>query len=230
MNKPKIKIDIASDVVCPWCYIGKRRIEKAMTELGDQFEFDVSYMPFELNPQTPKEGFNQKEYLTKKFGSEEKYNQITNHVASVAAGEGLKFDFSKQKVSPNTRDAHRIIAFAKQEGKQLVAKEAFMKAYFEDGVDLTKKENLLAISEQVGLDPQRISVLLNSDEGLAEVIMSEQANHQRGISGVPYYIINNQYGISGAQSSEVFVQALTQIGKQSVTTTGEACAVDGSDC
>ncbi len=230
MSKPKIKIDIASDVVCPWCYIGKRRIEKAMTQLSDQFEFEVSYLPFELNPQTPKEGFNQKEYLTKKFGSEEKYNQITSHVASVAAEEGLKFDFSKQKVSPNTRDAHRIIAFAKQEGKQLAAKEAFMKAYFEDGVDLTKKENLLTISEQVGLDPQRIAALLDSEEGLAEVIMNEQANHQRGISGVPYYIINNQYGISGAQSSEVFVQALTQIGNQSITAEGEACAVDGSDC
>jgi len=226
----KIKIDIVSDVVCPWCYIGKRRIEKAMTQLSDQFEFDVSYLPFELNPQTPKEGFNQKEYLTKKFGSEEKYNQITSHVASVAAEEGLKFDFSKQKVSPNTRDAHRILLFAKQEGKQLIAKEAFMKAYFEEGVDLTKKENLLAISEQVGLNPQRITALLDSEEGLAEVIMSEQANHQRGISGVPYYIINNQYGISGAQSSEVFVQALTQIGNQRVTTEGEACAIDGSDC
>jgi predicted DsbA family dithiol-disulfide isomerase len=105
-----------------------------------------------------------------------------------------------------------------------------MKAYFEDGVDLTKKENLLAISEQVGLNPQRITALLDSEEGLAEVIMSEQANHQRGISGVPYYIINNQYGISGAQSSEVFVQALTQIGNQRVTSEGEACAVDGSDC
>jgi predicted DsbA family dithiol-disulfide isomerase len=228
--KTKIKIDIASDVVCPWCYIGKRRIEKAMIQLTDQFEFEVSYLPFELNPQTPKEGFNQKEYLTKKFGSEEKYNQITSHVASVAAGEGLKFDFSKQKKSPNTRDAHRILLFAKQEGKQLAAKEAFMKAYFEEGVDLTKKENLLAISEQVGLHPQRIAALLDSDEGLAEVIMSEQANHQRGISGVPYYIINNQYGISGAQSSEVFVQALTQIGNQSVTTEGEACGIDGSDC
>lgn len=230
MSKPMIKIDIASDVVCPWCYIGKRRIEKAMTHLSDQFEFEVSYLPFELNPQTPKEGFNQKEYLTKKFGSEEKYNQITSHVASVAAGEGLQFDFSKQTVSPNTRDAHRILLFAKQEGKQLAAKEAFMKAYFEDGVDLTKKENLIAISEQFGLNPQRIAALLDSDEGLAEVIMNEQANNQRGISGVPYYIINNQYGISGAQSSEVFVQALTQIGKQSVTTDGEACAIDGSDC
>lgn len=230
MNKPKIKIEIASDVVCPWCYIGKRRIEKAMTQLSDQFEFEVSYLPFELNPQTPRAGFIQKEYLAKKFGSEEKYNQITRHVAVIAAEEGLKFDFEKQKVSPNTRDAHRIIWYARQEGKQLAVKEAFMKAYFEEGVDLTKQENLISIAEKAGLDPTQISSLLNSDQLLADVTAAEQLNHERGISGVPYYIINNQYGISGAQAADVFVQALTQIGNQAVTQEGDACAVDGDDC
>ncbi len=228
--KTKIKVDIVSDVVCPWCYIGKRRIEGAMNELTDQFDFEVSYLPFELNPQTPKEGFNQKEYLAKKFGGEERYHQLTNHVKSVAAGEGLAFDFDKQKISPNTRDMHRIIWFAPQEGKQLAIKEAFMKAYFEEGVDLTKRENLLAISKSAGLDEKRISSLLESEEGLAEVILEEQNNIQRGISGVPYYIINNQYGISGAQPKETFIKALTQIGNESVTSEGEACAVDGSDC
>jgi predicted DsbA family dithiol-disulfide isomerase len=230
MTKLLIKVDIVSDVVCPWCYIGKRRIEGAMNELADQFDFEVSYLPFELNPQTPKTGFDQKEYLAKKFGGTEKYNQITQHVTSIAAEEGLTFDFSKQKVSPNTRDAHRIITFAKQEGKQLAAKEAFMKAYFEDGVDLTKKENLLVISESVGLNTDRISSLLDSEEGLAEVILEEQNNIERGISGVPYYIINNQYGISGAQPRETFIKALTQIGNESVAAEGEACAADGSDC
>lgn len=230
MNKPKIKIDIASDVVCPWCYIGKRRIEKAMNQLADQFEFEVSYLPFELNPQTPREGFNQKEYLAKKFGSEEKYNQITRHVTSIAAEEGLKFDFGKQKVSPNTRDAHRIIWYARQEGKQLAVKEAFMNAYFEKGVDLTKQENLISIAEKVGLDPKEISSLLNSDQLLADVTAAEQLNYQRGISGVPYYIINNQYGISGAQPTEVFMQALTQIGSQYATPEGDACSVDDPTC
>ncbi len=230
MNKPKIKIDIVSDVVCPWCYIGKRRIEKAMNQLADQFEFEVSYLPFELNPQTPKEGFNQKEYLTKKFGSEEKYNQITRHVTSLAAEEGLKFDFEKQTVSPNTRDAHRIIWYAKQHGKQLAVKEAFMKAYFEEGVDLTKHENLISLAEKAGLDSKEISSLLKSDLLLADVTEAEQLNHQRGISGVPYYIINNQYGISGAQATEVFVQALTQIGNQPVIAQDNACAVDDPMC
>jgi predicted DsbA family dithiol-disulfide isomerase len=228
--KAKIKVDIVSDVVCPWCYIGKRRIEAAMNELTDQFDFEVSYLPFELNPSTPKEGFNQREYLSKKFGGEERYHQLTNHVKSVAADEGLAFDFDKQKKSPNTRDMHRIIWFAKEEGKQLAIKEAFMKAYFEEGVDLTKRENLLAISKSVGLSEEKISSLLDSEEGLAEVILEEQNNIQRGISGVPYYIINNQYGISGAQPKGTFIKALTQIGNESVAAEGESCAVDGSDC
>jgi predicted DsbA family dithiol-disulfide isomerase len=228
--KTKIKVDIVSDVVCPWCYIGKRRIEGAMSELTDEFEFEVSYLPFELNPSTPKEGFNQKEYLAKKFGSEERYRELTNYVKATAAEEGLAFDFDKQRKSPNTRDMHRIIWFAKSEEKQLAIKEAFMKAYFEDGVDLTKRENLLAISKSVGLNSDTISSLLDSEEGLAEVILEEQNNIQRGINGVPYYIINNQYGISGAQPKDTFIKALTQIGKESVAAEGEACAVDGSDC
>jgi len=230
MTKPVIKVDIVSDVVCPWCFIGKRRIEKAMTALNHEFDFEVSYLPFELNPQTPKEGFNQKEYLAKKFGSEEKYDQITSHVTSVAAGEGLQFNFDKQLISPNTKDAHRVIWFAKKEGKQFEAKEAFMKAYFEQGVDLTKKENIVAVASSVGLDAARVISLLDSQEGLQEVNELEQLNYQRGVSGVPFYIINNQYGISGAQPSDVFIQALKQIGTEVATVEGEACDVESKDC
>lgn len=224
----KIKIDIVSDVVCPWCYIGKRRIEKAIGQLQGQFEFEVNYLPFELNPGTPPEGFDQKEYLTRKFGSEEKYNQITSHVASVAAGEGLKFDFSKQKISPNTRNAHRIIWLAKQVGKQLVVKEAYMKAYFEDGVDLSKPENLIAIAVKAGLSEASVTALLNSDDGLQEVIATEQLNQKRGVSGVPFYIINDKYGISGAQPTDSFIQALTQIGSE--VEAANACDVETKKC
>src|SRR5688572_33360049 len=119
MIKPKIKVDIVSDVVCPWCYIGKRRFEKAIDTLKDKFEFEVEYHPFELNPDTPLNGVNQKEHLTRKFGGEDRYNQLTNHVTKVAQDEGLQFDFENQHVLPNTRNAHRVIQFAKQEGKQL---------------------------------------------------------------------------------------------------------------
>jgi predicted DsbA family dithiol-disulfide isomerase len=212
MNKVKIRIDVVSDVVCPWCYIGKRRLEKALGQLSSQFDFDIEYLPFELNPEMPKTGRNQKEYLSAKFGGEERYQKITDNITRVAAEEGLKFDLRRQIISPNTREAHRLIWFAKQEGKSIAVKEALLKAYFEDGVDLSKKENLVSIAVKAGLDEKKVNLLLDSEEGLAEVLYAEQRNQQRGISGVPFFIVNNQFGISGVQPTEVFVKALTQIG------------------
>ncbi len=210
MKKPTIHIEVVSDVVCPWCYIGKRRMETAVDQLKDQFDFDITFLPFELNPDLPPEGTDQKTYLTNKFGGEERYQQITRQVTDVARKEGLSFDFSKQKVSPNTRDAHRIIWLAKQEGRQLAVKEAFMKAYFESGIDLSKRENIIQVAVEAGLERKHVAHLLDSDEGLTEVTLAEQVNRQRGISGVPFYIINNKYGISGAQPAEFFVNAFKQ--------------------
>jgi predicted DsbA family dithiol-disulfide isomerase len=229
MTNPKIKIDVVSDVVCPWCYIGKRRLEKAIAQVADQVDVELEYHPFELNPDMPLEGRNQKEYLTKKFGSEAKYQQIVDHVTEVAAQEGLKFDFEKQVVSPNTRDAHRLIWFAKKHGKQIEMKEALMKAYFEQGIDLTKMENLISIATQMAIDPEKIKSFLSSTGGMVEVTTSEMQNAQRGISGVPFYIINNQYGVSGAQPSEVFARALLEISAEN-TTAGEACDIESKEC
>jgi predicted DsbA family dithiol-disulfide isomerase len=227
MNKTRIKIEVVSDVVCPWCYIGKRRLEKAIDLSKDTFDFDVEYQPFELNPSMPKEGLNQKEYLVAKFGSEAQYEKIIGNTTKVAADEGLAFDFSKQHVSPNTRDVHRIIWLAKKENKQTEAKEAFMKAYFEDGVDLSKTENLINVATQVGLDSARVENLLNSEEGLAEVITAEKLSVQRGVSGVPFYIIDGRYGISGAQSSDTFIQAFKEIGKE-IGVDSNACVDDSN--
>jgi predicted DsbA family dithiol-disulfide isomerase len=224
MAKPKIKIAVVSDVVCPWCYIGKRRLEKAIDQLCDDFDFDVEYVPFELNPSAAKEGVNQKEYLSKKFGGEARYEQITSQVTATASQEGLKFDFTKQLVSPNTRDAHRIIFLSKEEGVQPQVKEAFMSAYFEKGIDLSKKENLIAVGVSAGLDVEKIKSWLDSNKGLAEVQLAEQMNHQRGISGVPFYIINNKYGVSGAQPSETFVEMFTQVASE-VTLEGHSPAL-----
>src|ERR1041385_4252126 len=187
MTKPVIKIDVVSDVVCPWCYIGKRRLEKAIDQLKSDFDFEVEYHPFELNPNMPTEGRSQKEYLVAKFGGEERYNKITNHTEKTAAEEGLKFDFSKQKTSPNTFNSHRLIAFAKTKGKQAEVKEALMSAYFEKGIDLTKTESLISIAVECGLDANETNSFLNSDVLRADVKLEEQLNHQRGISGVPFY-------------------------------------------
>lgn len=130
---------------------------------------------------------------------------------------------------PNTRDAHRIIRIAKEIGKQGDVKEALLKAYFEEGVDLSKPENLVAIAVKAGLNEQHVWDLLKSDEGLAEIISIEQQNQKRGVSGVPFYIINDQYGISGAQPTEVFMQAFTQIGSE-VSATADACDVESKEC
>ncbi len=164
IHKPVIKIDVVSDVICPWCYIGKRRLEKAIDQLKNDFDFEVDYHPFELNPDTPKEGRNHKEYLSKKFGGEDQYHQMTNRVVAIAATEGLNFDFNKQTISPNTLDAHRLIAYARREGKQHQMKEALMNAYFEKGVDLTQTQNLVEVAGRLGMNSAAVESFLNSDE------------------------------------------------------------------
>jgi predicted DsbA family dithiol-disulfide isomerase len=209
MQKIRIKVDVVSDVVCPWCYIGKRRLENALSRLPENIEVDVNFLPFELNPDTPRTGTDHKTYLADKFGSIERYEQLTDHVTGVAAGEGLAFDYSKQSVIPNTLDSHRLIQYAKGYGKQAAIKEALMKAYFEQGVDLSNNDNLVDIAGKAGLDRQQAATFLSSEEGVQEIKKMEQLNYQRGISGVPFYIINNKYGVSGAQPSDVFYQILT---------------------
>ena len=228
--KQKIRVDVVSDVVCPWCYIGKRRLEKAMTALGDRFEFEVAYHPFELNPGQALEGVNQKEYLTDKFGGDARYEQLTGHVTSIAAEDGIAFDYDKQLISPNTRAAHRMAQLAGEEGVQQPVIEALFKAYFTDGVDLSKKENLIQVGAGAGLDATKIDKLLSSDDKTAEVIASEKQMQQLGVTGVPFYIINSKYGVSGAQQPQAFIDAFNQIGLETVATEGDSCAVDGKDC
>lgn len=230
-SKPTIKIDIVSDVVCPWCYIGKRRLEKAIDQLSDQYNFELEYHPFELNPNTPLEGVNHRQHLVEKFGSEERYDQLTTNVTNVAAQEGLTFNYDKQTTSPNTRMMHSIVQLAKLEGKHLEAIEAFFKAYFTDGVDLTHKEVLSKIAQEAGLDSAANPELFASPQATQQIALAEKELGKLGITGVPFYIINNKYGVSGAQASETFVKAFQEIQAESaVTTNGDACDVDGSNC
>lgn len=227
MTKPKIKIDIVSDVVCPWCYIGKRRLEKAVNELKGSFEFDIQYLPFQLNPNIPNEGFTQKDYLTKKFGSTERYEEVTQYVTQIASEEGLRFNFAIQEKSPNTFDCHRIIWWSSKHQKQGEAVEAFFTAYFERGIDLTKRENLISIAVQSGLDKVEVTKFILGDEGSSEVASKEAFTRKIGVSGVPFYIINDKYTISGAQPSEVFRKALPDISAKTLFA-GENCDIEGN--
>jgi predicted DsbA family dithiol-disulfide isomerase len=226
--KQQITIEVVSDVVCPWCYIGKRRMEKAINQLRDKFDFEVTFSPFELNPDMPPQGADQKAYLTAKFGAG-KYDQITAHVTGVAREEGLSFDFNKQNVSPNTRDAHRIIMLANGTNAQPAVNEALMKAYFEEGVDLSDRNNLVAIAVKAGLREEDVQDMFANSENLSEVIAYEQTNYQRGISGVPFFIINNKYGVSGAQPTSTFVDIFNKVGLE-VIAQGETCDTDGKNC
>jgi len=233
MNKPKIKVDIVSDVVCPWCYIGKRRLENAIGKLASEYDFELEYHPFELNPQMPESGANQRAYLAAKFGSDERYDQITDQTTQTAATEGLAFAFDKQQVSPNTRKAHVLIQEARNAGKQLEVTEGFFKAYFTEGVDLSKDENLVSVAVQAGLPQDLAEEALANETAALQVSLAEQEMYKLGITGVPFYIINNRYGVSGAQPAETFIEAFREIVQSQevdVTSGGEACDVDGQNC
>lgn len=231
--KPHLKIDVVSDVVCPWCYIGKRRLEKAVTQLKDNYTFEINYLPFQLAPETPVEGENSKERLIAKFGSEDRYHQILQQVSDVAAGEGLSFDLENQEVSPNTHSLHRLVWFAQQQGKQLEMVDALFKAYFEDRINLAVTENVVALAESIGLDTAKAREILTSDLGTTEVDQLLYQNRLMGISGVPYYIINDKYAVSGAQPTELFLEALPEIAVKApiqAPIEGEVCDIETGVC
>ncbi len=229
MTKQKIKVDIISDVVCPWCYIGKRRLEKAIIKLSDRFDFELEYHPFELNPNMPQNGLSQKEYLSNKFGGDERYDQITDNTTDVAVKEGLVFDFANQEISPNTRNLHAIIQLAKEENKQLEVVEAFFQAYFAKGINLSQHENIIKIGTTAGIPREKIVACLHDDDAKLQIEIAESEISKLGISGVPFYIINNRYGISGAQSPETFIEAFEEIGS-AVAVSHDACNVENKDC
>lgn len=226
--KRKIRIDVVSDIVCPWCYIGKRRLEKAIESIRQDYDFELEYHPFELNPSLPASGVPAKEYLMEKFGGEDRYDQITGRVSQVAASEGLTFDFDKQHVSPNTRKAHALVALAAKHRLQLRLVEAFFKAYFTDGVNMSDDENLIAIATNVGLDKAAVIATLNDDKAAMDIAMEEAQMSKLGITGVPFYIINRKYGVSGAQPTEHFIEILKEASIESVS--GESCDINDKNC
>lgn len=205
-----IRIDIISDIVCPWCYIGKRRLEKAIQKLDDPSIVRIFYHPFELNPYVPAAGFDSKAYLVEKFGSEAHYEKLTDSTAAVAREEGLEFHFYRQQVMPNTRTMHRIILFAQMAGDAGPLVEAFHKAYFIDGTDLTNIDNLIAIAVAQGLDGKAVSEMVTSGQLITEVEQAEKTIMKSGIRAVPFFIFNNKFGVSGGQPVDVFSSALAQ--------------------
>ncbi len=209
--KKTINIKVASDVVCPWCLVGKKELELSMQELQNDFHFEVQYLPFELDPNLPASGVDFKPYITKKFGDYDRFMQNTNMLVERGKNIGLNFNFPEIHRSPNTFNLHRIIQFAHQFGIQAQVKEAYMKAYFEQGVDLTEQGYVVQVAVNAGLDEELVLNLLNTEEGKRELEIVQESIRSMGITGVPFFIINDQYGLSGALTAKQFVQAFKEL-------------------
>ena len=210
MGENVIKIDVVSDVACPWCYVGKRRLEEAIKNWkGAQIE--VSWHPYQLDPSMRAEGMNRNTYLTNKFGNIENIQEMVDRLATVGKTVGIEFDFGENWLAVNTLQMHQLLNVARKEGFGTEMKECFFAAYFEESQHLNKPEVLYAIAKEFGWDEEKVDNIIK-DVKIAESVKSEITHYQqRGVSGVPFFVINDQYGISGAQPSEVFLEAFQSI-------------------
>ena len=208
----KHDVEIFSDVICPWCYIGKRRLEKAIAALGSQHEVRVHWLPFQLNPSMPKEGINRKEYRTAKFGSWERSLELDAKIVAVGEGEGIEFAFDRIERTPNTLDAHRLIWLADKEGVQGAVMEALFRAYFTAGREISQRQILLDVVAEAGLDRSKSEAVLNGDDGLDAIKKANQQARQFPVEGVPFFIVNSRLTLSGAQPPDAFLDAFRQAG------------------
>ncbi len=236
MNKEKvIRIDVVSDVVCPWCYIGKRRLEKAIedTQLSNNVQvkyIEITYRAYQLDPSVPNEGIDFQTYMENRFGSN--FTSKFHQVEQAAQTEGLNFDFLSIPKAINTFTLHRILTIALKDGIQAEVKEAFMKAYFVDKQDLTQENILVKLLEKYDWTAEKTLKIINSDIATDEV--KEEMNYYRqlGVTGVPFFIFNQKYTVSGAQPAEVFMEILEKVSKEMAVemVEGEVCNVDGENC
>lgn len=210
--KTKVKIDVISDVVCPWCYLGKARLESALATLPD-IEAEVHWRPYMLDPSIPRGGVDHKAYLEAKFGAGPRLGQIQQQLIGFGRAEGINYDFDAIKTAPNTMSAHRLIRWAAQAGpagpgKQDKVVDLLFKAFFEQGQDIGSASVLIDIARNAGMDASIIETLLPTDAEEAGVIGEIATSKQMGITGVPCFIIDQKYAVSGAQTPDVLADAI----------------------
>jgi predicted DsbA family dithiol-disulfide isomerase len=208
-NQP-VRIDVVSDVVCPWCFIGKRRLEKALA-LRPGVAVEVHWRPYFLNDWIPREGMSREQYLTTKFGSPERYKGIAQRVTAAAAEEGLTYAADKMKRQPNTLECHRLIRWAEGIGKAAEMKQKLMDLYFTQGADLTDRDTLVKAAADVGLDADTVRAALASDQDVAEIDQEAHSAKAAGIEGVPCFIFGGKFAVSGAQSPEYLADAIDRV-------------------
>jgi predicted DsbA family dithiol-disulfide isomerase len=208
-----LAITVYSDVICPWCYVGKRRLEAALAAPGVPREIEFTWLPFELNPDMPAEGITREEYRARKFGPD-RAAELDRNMAATGREVGIDFAFDRMQVTPNTRLAHRLIWEAGRQGRQSEVVNRLFKAYFEDALDIGRPDVLAKLADEIGLDPTGVAQALSSQESLDTVIELEERGRGMGIEGVPFFIVLGKYGVSGAQPPEFWREALPKIAAQ----------------
>ncbi|HTV22907.1 MAG TPA: DsbA family oxidoreductase [Polyangiaceae bacterium] len=230
---PQLRIDIWSDIACPWCYVGKRHLEQALGSFPEAKSVEIVWHAFELNPSAARETHEgpYAERLAKKYGMSPKEAQSRiDHLVSVGKSDGLTLDF--ERIRPgNTFDAHRIVHYAREAGKQDAVKERFLRGYLSEGEAIGDPAVVARLAVDAGLDAERVSAILASDEYAREVRTDEAEAHRLGIHGVPFFVVGGRYALSGAQPAELMGRALQQAWSELAAPVefgeGAACGPDG---
>jgi len=209
-TRQTIKLDIMSDPICPWCYIGKAHLDRALTA-NPGHPFIIEWHPFQLNPDMPSEGMDRRTYLERKFGGKEGAIRAYAPVVENAEKAGLKIDFDAMKRTPNTLDAHRLIHWAGIEGRQTAAVSALFKAYFVDGRDIGDPEVLADIADSIEMDASVVSRLLESDADAQDIRDRDAHSREMGINSVPTFIVAGKHAVPGAQPPELWARVIGEL-------------------
>jgi predicted DsbA family dithiol-disulfide isomerase len=208
-NPEPLTIDVVSDVVCPWCYLGKRRLDEAIRDSGDP-SIAVRWRPFQLDPSIPTAGLDRRAYLTAKFNDESRLEAVHDRLSALGAEVGAAFAFDKIERAPNTLDAHRLIRWAGAEGRQDAVVDRLFRLYFEEGGDIGDHALLIETARECGMDAERVATRLAQGEDI-EAVQAEIVQAQSiGVTGVPFFIFASRFGVPGAQATDVLAKAIAE--------------------
>jgi predicted DsbA family dithiol-disulfide isomerase len=205
--RARLTIEIVHDLICPWCFLGVRRLTRTLRRRPDLL-FDLSWRPFLLNPDMPRGGMARPDYVIRKFGGEDRARRLYASITDIGRAEGVQFRFDRIRRTPSSVDAHRLVRFASRHGRADEAVEALFSAHFSDGIDIGQVEALAAIAQAIGLDPASARTFLRSDDDVDAVHADNLRAHRLGINGVPCYVVDGRHAIAGAQEPEVIERLL----------------------
>jgi len=205
-----IRLDIISDPICPWCFIGKAKLDRALESRPDH-PFQIEWHPFQLNPDMPREGMDRREYLEVKFGGKQGAVGVYSQIAQAAEAAGVQVNFEKIQRTPNTLDAHRLIHWAGLEGMQTAVVSKLFRAYFQDGKDISDHQVLTDIAVSAGMDRQVVEKLLAQNADTEAIRQRDAYAREKGVRGVPCFIVDNHYVVQGAQDPDVWQRVIDEI-------------------